>query len=135
MSGVRDALLRNGEGSSFMSVNVCTKRVGGVLVASLQGDLDDHSADAVRKALDRELDTMTPPRLVLDLEGVTFMDSSGLGVILGRYRKVSERGGQMRIASVPAQLHKLFAISGLHKVMPIHAKQGEAVRALKEVSQ
>ncbi len=118
-----------------MSVNVRTKRVGGVLVASLQGELDDHSADAVRKALDRELDAMSPPRLVLDLEGVTFMDSSGLGVILGRYRKISERGGQMRIASVPAQIHKLFAISGLHKVMHVHAKQGEAVRALKEVSQ
>ncbi len=118
-----------------MSVNVRTRRVDGVLVASLHGELDDHAADSVRRALDRELDAMSRPRLVLDLKGVTFMDSSGLGVILGRYRKIAERGGQMRIASVPAPVHKLFAISGLHKIMPIHAEQSEAVRALKEVSQ
>ena len=66
-------------------MQITTKRTGSQLTASLSGELDHHSAAQVREILDGAL-TLDIRALSLDLSGITFMDSSGIGVILGRYR-------------------------------------------------
>ena len=73
-------------------MQITTKRTGTVLHAALSGELDHHSAAAVRQALDAAMEDGVR-ELVLDLSGVSFMDSSGIGVILGRYRILRARGG------------------------------------------
>ena len=117
-----------------MPVTLRTEAVGAVFVAAVAGELDDHAADGLRAALDRELDKLALPRLVLDLGGITFMDSAGLGVILGRYRRIRERGGDMAIAAAPPAVGKLLAISGLHKLMRVYSRRQDAIRSFKEVS-
>jgi len=68
----------------------------GRLVACLEGELDHHTAADIRERLEAAL-TPEVKLLVLDLQPLGFMDSSGIGVVLGRYRQMQERGGQMQI--------------------------------------
>lgn len=85
--------------------------------ARLQGELDHHSATAVRDQLDALIADLTIDELVLDLSGVTFMDSSGLGVILGRYRTLTQRGGRLLLSAVPVDIDRIFKMSGLYSLV------------------
>ena len=87
------------------------------LVVYLRGELDHHSAAQVRKELDALLEDESITELVLDLGGLEFMDSSGIGVLLGRYKKLSARGGQLKVMNICRQVQKVFEISGLFKLL------------------
>ena len=117
-----------------MRVQVERRHHGSIIVASLAGELDHHAAQAVRTALDQELTGRRRVRLILDLSEVTFMDSSGLGVILGRYKKVQDSGGEMVIAGVSKAIDRLLEMSGLHKIVRMYPNCETAVVALKEVA-
>ncbi len=116
-----------------MRVQVDRRHRGSILVASLAGELDHHAAQAVRITLDQELAGQHGIRLILDLSGVTFMDSSGLGVILGRYKKIRDSGGEMAIAGASRSIDRLLEMSGLHKIVRMYPNCEVAVVALKEV--
>ena len=83
----------------------------GQLVATLQGELDHHTAADVREALDEAL-TPDIQLLVLDLQALSFMDSSGIGVVLGRYKRMQAHGGsiQVRCTSRVAQILEMAGI-------------------------
>ncbi len=91
--------------------------IGTTLVAKLCGELDHHTAPDLREALDREIALNSIRNIVLDFDGVTFMDSSGIGVIVGRYKQVSACGGKMMIIRVKPQVDKILEISGLKKIL------------------
>ena len=106
-------------------------RVGDVLLARVEGELDLSSAGAFREALDARLNGADGAKhLVLNLARLTFMDSSGLGAILGRYRRISERGGRLVAADVPTHITRLLALSGLQKTIVTYATEAEALRNL-----
>ena len=67
--------------------------------------------------MDRQVDAQLPRRLALDLSGVTFMDSSGIAVILRAFRRVGELGGQMTVRNVPAQAGKVLRAAGLERIV------------------
>ncbi len=119
----------------MFQITLHKKNAGSILVAVLQGELDHHEATHVREAIDKELDLMHVPLLLFDLKDLSFMDSSGLGVILGRYKKVQAKRGKMAIANVPPSVSRLFEMSGLHKIMRLYSSQNEALRSMKEVTQ
>ena len=81
--------------------------------ARLCGELDHHSAEQARNMLDTMLHDITIRDLTLDLSGVTFMDSAGLGVILGRYRILSLRGGKLTVCGMSSAIDRIFRMSGL----------------------
>ncbi len=114
-----------------MNLELTTKREAEFLIATLKGELDHHSAEAVRGKLDLDLDIHPNSSLILDLGGLTFMDSSGLGVILGRYRKIKSLGGEMSIVNIPRSIEKVIQISGLHKIMHFYRSSSEALREMK----
>lgn len=91
--------------------------LGQTATAYLEGELDHHSAPAVRKALDELLDTGALKTLVLDMSGLTFMDSSGIGVILGRYNRMTERGGSVAVAKPSPGIHKLLSMTGIYQLV------------------
>ena len=70
--------------------------MGGTLVAELFGELDHHGAERVRERIDKAMDSHRSQKLILDFTKVTFMDSSGIGMILGRYRRMGQRDGNDR---------------------------------------
>lgn len=92
-------------------------RKGQRITVQLSGELDHHSANQVREALDALIKDPTVMELVLDMHAVQFMDSSGLGMVLGRYRILTERGGRLLLSSVPVPIDRIFRMSGLYSLV------------------
>ena len=86
-------------------------------IAYISGELDHHTAEFVRSELDREIRSHKDANLVLDLKNLKFMDSSGLGVILGRYKKLKMQGKSMYIKNPNRQIEKVFNVSGLYNII------------------
>ncbi|GGA22682.1 anti-sigma F factor antagonist [Paenibacillus physcomitrellae] len=114
-----------------MKVNVELETRRDTLIVRLSGELDHHAADGVRLQLDEEIARGRCRHLVLSLESLQFMDSSGLGVILGRYKLIKQKGGQMAVCHVNTPVYRLFEMSGLFKIMPIYATEEEALTELE----
>ncbi len=89
------------------------------LTVTLQGDIDHHSARSMMLSLDREVCARTPATLTVDMGEVSFMDSSGIAVLLRCLRRMEETGGQMRVRSVPPQAQKVFSAAGLDRLIPM----------------
>ena len=91
----------------------------------IAGELDHFAAPQIRRQLDEIVDTPSVVHLVLDLENLTFMDSSGIGVLLGRLRALQARGGTLSVKNMQPPIEKLFRLSGLHRVIGIEdSKRG-----------
>ncbi|HEY4602559.1 MAG TPA: anti-sigma F factor antagonist [Cerasibacillus sp.] len=88
-----------------------------VLVVRLSGELDHHEVEKLRESWKEKLYTHPIKHVLLNLEAVTFMDSSGLGVILGRYKEVLQLGGEFVVCSVSPTIRKIFEMSGLFKII------------------
>jgi stage II sporulation protein AA (anti-sigma F factor antagonist) len=112
-----------------MSLSLQVHHSRNVLVVRLGGELDHHAAEKVRGTIEAELDKGISRHLVLNLSELEFMDSSGLGVILGRYKRVSQLGGRMMLCSVHPSVHRLMEMSGLFKILPIYEDEWSAVSA------
>lgn len=95
-------------------MRITWKKQGTTLKAKLEGELDHHSSVDVRRELDNLLSDITIRRIEFDMSGVTFMDSSGLGVILGRYRVVAARGGGMGIKNAPKSVDRILRMAGVY---------------------
>lgn len=91
--------------------------IGTTLVAKIDGEIDHHTAAILKSELDRELNMHNIVNLVLDFDRVTFMDSSGIGVIAGRYKEINARGGKVMVIRVKPQVDKILEISGLKTIM------------------
>ena len=102
------------------------EREGDTLTAYLTGELDHHTAAPIRRQIDTAVLSCRCPRLVLDLAGVTFMDSSGIGLMMGRYRLMNSLGGVLRIEQAPPRIEKMIHLAGLDK-LPIwdETKEGK----------
>ncbi|SDZ08669.1 anti-sigma F factor antagonist [Thermoactinomyces sp. DSM 45892] len=112
-----------------MALHLDVKRSKNVLVARLDGELDHHTAAHVRKVIEEELNHEWVTHLVLNLEKLEFMDSSGLGVILGRYKRVTQMGGKMTICSVQPSIERIMEMSGLFKILQMFQDESSAVSA------
>ena len=84
-----------------------------ILTAYLDGELDHDSAGKIRQRIDSSAGTLKPRLLCLDFEKVSFMDSSGVGLVMGRYRQMKLLGGSLRVINVPDNIYRIFAMSGL----------------------
>ena len=102
----------------------------GVLVVRIEGELDMHVADEFRQTVDNALDSSGVRNVLLSLKGVTFIDSSGLGVILGRYKKVTQIGGKLMAAHAHPQVERIFKLSGLLKVIQMYGTENQALESL-----
>ena len=92
-------------------------RRGPRIIVRLSGELDHHSAADVRGALDAVLLDVTVREMQLDMTDVTFMDSAGLGVVLGRYRTLAARGGRLIVSGVRTPIDRIFRMSGLYALV------------------
>lgn len=85
--------------------------------AAIQGELDHHHARQVMEELDRQIDLLLPRSLVLNLEGLTFTDSSGIAVLIRAFRRMKQLGGNLTVCGTPEQARKVFYAAGLQKLM------------------
>lgn len=101
-----------------MKVKISYK--GSTLIASIMGELDHHSAEYVREKIDSELIKATTKNVIFDFSKVSFMDSSGIGVIMGRYKNVQKLNGKLSVTNVSDQMMRIFEMSGLLKIIPAY---------------
>ncbi|MEO5748588.1 MAG: STAS domain-containing protein [Ornithinibacter sp.] len=111
-----------------MELSVTTSQHDDVCVVTVTGEVDVHTAAQLRVALDEEI-AAGHARIVLDLDGVGFLDSTGLGVLVGRLKLVRNHSGWLRIVCSNDRVLRVFRITGLDKVFGIHPSVAEAVAA------
>ena len=92
-------------------------REGSRLTVCLAGELDHFCAQSVRRELDRLIADPAVRTLILDFSALQFMDSSGIGVILGRYRQMRDRGGSVCIANMNRHIARIFHMSGMDRII------------------
>lgn len=92
---------------------------GDTLIVHVPQELDHHSARKVREYSSDILKERTVKNIIFDFSGTTFMDSSGVGMIMGRYRIVKERGGFVGVSGAGASIHRILEISGLYKLVEL----------------
>lgn len=102
----------------------------GVLCIRLEGELDHHTADELRTRVNQLMDEEMIQHILLNLGNLTFMDSSGLGVILGRYKQITSLGGEMVVCSISPAVRRLFELSGMFKIIRLETDESDALHSL-----
>lgn len=101
-----------------VSINVA----GEVVTAYLGGELDHHTAKEMRETIDNAVELNMPSLLILDFKDISFMDSSGIGLVMGRYRNLIKTGAQLHITGAPPQIYKMFKIAGIEKLAKLEGR-------------
>ena len=99
------------KGANTMNLRIELK--GGAMTASMRGELDHHTAGEMREQIDSTAKKVRPQKLILDFKEVPFMDSSGIGLILGRQRCARTLGGSLRIQHAPEQLRRVLQLASI----------------------
>lgn len=88
----------------------------GLAIVHLEGDLDHHVTEQIRSEIDNIIDTKKVYRIAFNFKNVSFMDSSGIGLIMGRYKKIKPMGGKIYVCNINYQMGRIFSIFGLEKI-------------------
>ncbi len=87
------------------------------LFINLDGEIDHHTSTGIRSEIDKLYDSSRISNIIFNFENVTFMDSSGVGLLMGRFRNVTISGGRVALVRVPKEIDKILNISGIYKLM------------------
>jgi stage II sporulation protein AA (anti-sigma F factor antagonist) len=98
------------------------------LIVYMAGELDHHSAEEVRNKIDDRLDRDNINKLIMDFSGVSFMDSSGIGVVIGRYKKLNLKKGNICITRVIGAVKRVFELSGMFKIIKVYDSVEDAIK-------
>lgn len=98
-----------------------------LLILKITEEIDHCSCEKIKKRVDYEIQIHIPRKVLFDFKNVDFMDSSGIGMILGRYKLVSMFGGKMTMVNVKPAIKKIFEMSGILKLIPIEGTGGMGV--------
>lgn len=113
-----------------MSLTIKMEIKQNVLCIRLGGELDHHTADELRRQATAIIEEHEIRHIVLNLESLTFMDSSGLGVILGRYKQIKHLHGEMVVCAISPAVQRLFEMSGLFKIIRLEPTEQYALKRL-----
>ena len=102
------------EGSENMSVKI--EHGEDIVTAYLSGEIDHHSAKAMREKIDMAAGQAKPKSLILDFSAVGFMDSSGIGLVMGRYKFMRDIGGTVTVQNPSAPIKKVMRLAGLDRI-------------------
>ncbi|WP_298329783.1 STAS domain-containing protein [Haloactinopolyspora sp.] len=111
-----------------MDLSLSTRTEGGRSVVVVGGEIDVYTAPKLRDQLVDLVDS-GHHHIVVDMRGVEFLDSTGLGVLVGGLKRVGQHDGSLRLVCTQERILKIFRITGLTKVFPIHATVDEAIAA------
>lgn len=98
---------------------------GGSLLCCVAGEIDHHSAIGIRNKIDSRLLIDPPDKLIMDMSAVSFMDSSGLGLVLGRYTKATQCGIEFAIGKTAPAVKRMFDMAGLERMIKYEDGNGK----------
>ncbi len=87
------------------------------LTVLIKGEIDHHTASDIRTQTDKLIFKYTPKRLIIDFSQVTFCDSSGIAIVLGRYKLMKQYGGTVTLTKVSPQISRIFDLSGVWNII------------------
>ena len=90
-----------------------------LLIFKISEEIDDYTVRKIRRRADYEIERYMPKRVIFDFDSVTFMDSAGIGLIIGRYKFVNMLGGKLELTNLTQNVKKIFEMSGILKIIPI----------------
>lgn len=93
------------------------------LTVSLSGEIDHHNAAVLRLEADEAIQSSLAPNVRLDFGEVTFMDSSGIGFVLGRYRIVESYGGNVEVVNLSQRIYSMMQLAGLEKLVTLKKRK------------
>lgn len=88
------------------------------LIFKIDEDIDECCVQKIRRRLDNEIERYMPKETIFDFSNVTFMDSAGIGLLIGRYKLINMIGGDVKIANINTSVRKIFEMSGILRIMP-----------------
>ncbi|MEA4923905.1 MAG: anti-sigma F factor antagonist [Syntrophomonadaceae bacterium] len=103
------------------------KQIRNTLLVRIQGEMDMVVAEKFRHEIDRKLETKKISNLIINLEKVSFIDSSGLGVLIGRYKKIAGLNGRMFIVGASPSVHKILKFSGINKLVSMYSNEQDII--------
>ncbi|MDF2538334.1 MAG: hypothetical protein K0S76_1355 [Herbinix sp.] len=103
------------------------------LVIRLNEELDHHNAIRIRDKADKLIERNHVKHVIFDFSGASFMDSAGIGVVMGRYKKVIFIGGKAAVANVNGTVDRIFRLSGLYKIIEKYDTVEGALNSLQKV--
>ena len=89
-----------------------------LLVFKINEEIDECSVKNIRRRADYEIERFMPREVIFDFDSVTFMDSAGIGMVIGRYKQASMLGGKTEVANLSDGVRKIFKMSGVLKIIP-----------------
>lgn len=95
---------------------VCLLR-NNIIIVRLSGDLDHHVTEQIRNEIDESISTYKVFNVAFDFKNVSFMDSSGIGLMMGRYKKVRSAGGTVYVSNLNCQMQRIFGLFGLESIV------------------
>lgn len=90
-----------------------------LLIFKITEEIDDHSVQKIRGRVDYEIKRYMPKRVIFDFDSVTFMDSAGIGLIIGRYKLANMIGAKLEVSNLTDSVKKIFEMSGLLRLITI----------------
>lgn len=106
------------------------KKINQNLIVLFDGELDHHASQEVRTEIDKEIDKNNCKNIIFDLSGMNFMDSSGIGVVIGRYKKVNKLGGEAVVVNLSDRVERIFKMSGLFNIVKHYENTNQAIERL-----
>ena len=88
------------------------------LVFKINEDIDEYCAQKIRRRLDNEIERYMPKEIIFDFSNVSFMDSAGIGLLIGRYKFARMLGGNVKVSNINTSIRKIFEMSGILRIIP-----------------
>ena len=97
-----------------------------LLNLEIDEEIDHHKAENLRRIADYEIQRRNPKRVILDFDNVFFMDSAGIGMVIGRYKTASMIGAKLEMRNVKENIKKIFEMTGILKIIPIIEEESKS---------
>lgn len=105
-----------------------------ILIADLDGELDHHTSAVIREEIDKTVDAFHSRHLIFNFGKVTFMDSSGIGVIMGRYNKISQLGGRLVVTGCNEYIDRILDMAGIYTIAERIDSVAESIEKISETN-
>ena len=94
-----------------------------ILIFKITEEIDHHAVERIRRKADLEIEKHIPRKVKFDFSNVTFMDSAGIGLILGRYKNITSLGGSLEVINATEMVNKILVMSGINKIININKEE------------
>lgn len=111
-------------------MEITAKVVNRNLIITINGDIDHHTSEEIRNKIDKEIQRNNIKNLIFDFSNVCFMDSSGIGMVIGRYKLVGKQGGAVAACGIDGNIKRIFDLSGLKSILKTYENSQQALEAL-----